>query len=233
MKVLDLGCGIGDVSMLAARMVGRSGAVLGIDRAPSSVEMARQRAEASGARNVRFETAELDAFDSAEKFDAVIGRLILLYQPDPIAILRRFRNVLNLNGIIAFQEMDMEATSQVPCSETFRRVRSWILDGFKAGGTELNMGSKLFSVFLHAGLPRPAMIAAQRVGSDPGSPHYAIFAQLVQNLLPVLERTGAATAEEVGIDTLADRLLRNELANESVTFSPRLVGAWSQLPQSA
>lgn len=50
--------------------------------------------------------------------------------------------------------------------------------------------------------------------------------------MPLLERTGAATAEEIEIDTLAARLLRDELTNESVTFLPRLVGAWSQLPQS-
>jgi cyclopropane fatty-acyl-phospholipid synthase-like methyltransferase len=201
MEVLDLGCGVGDVSVLAARMVGERGAVLGIDRAASSVEMARRRAAALGARNVRFETAELDAFDSAEMFDAVIGRFVLLYQPDPIAILRRFRNFLKPNGIIAFQETDMETASQVPPSETFRRVRSWILDGFKAAGTELNMGSKLLPAFLNAGLPRPTMIAASRVESGPNSPIYAILAQTVQSLLPLLERTGAATVEEVAIDT--------------------------------
>ena len=232
MKVLDLGCGVGDVSILAARMVGECGAVLGIDRAASSVETARRRAAALGARNVRFETTELDAFDSTEMFDAVIGRLVLLYQPDPIAILRRFRNFLNPNGIIAFQEMDLETGSQVPTCETFTRVRSWILGGFKAADTELNMGSKLLPAFLNAGLPRPTMIAASRVESGPNSPGYAILAQLVQSLLPLLEHTGAATVEEVAIDTLADRLLQDAVANESVTFLPRLVGAWSQLPQS-
>jgi protein-L-isoaspartate O-methyltransferase len=232
MEVLDLGCGVGDVSVLAARMVGEGGAVLGIDRAASSVEMARRRAAALGARNVRFETAELDAFDSAEMFDAVIGRFVLLYQPDPIAILRRFRNFLKPNGIMAFQETDMETASQVPPSETFRRVRSWILGGFTTAGTELNMGSKLPPAFLNAGLPRPTMIAASRVESGPNSPIYAILAQTVQSLLPLLERTGAATVEEVAIDTLAERLLQDAVANESVTFSPRLVGAWSRLPQS-
>jgi hypothetical protein len=174
----------------------------------------------------------LDAFDSTEMFDAVIGRFVLLYQPDPITILRRFRNFLKPNGIIAFQEMDMDTFSQVPASETFRRVRSWIFGGFKAAGTELNMGSKLLFAFLNAGLPRPAMIAASRVESGPNSPIYAIFAQTVQSLLPLLVRTGAATVEEVAIDTLADQLLQDAVANESVTFSPRLVGAWSRLSQS-
>ena len=60
------------------------------------------------AGNVRFETVELDTFDTARRFDAVIGRLVLLYQPDPAATLRRFRNFLKSDGIMAFQEIDME-----------------------------------------------------------------------------------------------------------------------------
>jgi 2-polyprenyl-3-methyl-5-hydroxy-6-metoxy-1,4-benzoquinol methylase len=233
MKVLDLGCGVGDVSVLAARMVGESGEVLGIDRAASSVEKARRRAAALGTQSVRFETAELDAFDSAEKFDAVIGRLVLLYQPDPISVLRRFRNFLKPDGIVAFQEMDMETASQVPTSETFTSVCSWILGGHKAGGTELNMGSKLLPTFLNAGLPRPAMIAASRAESGPDSKVYAMLAQIVESLLPLLERTGTAVVEEVAIGTLADRLRQDAVANESVTFWPRLVGAWSRLPISS
>jgi SAM-dependent methyltransferase len=232
MEVLDLGCGVGDVSVLAATMVGEFGAVLGIDRAASSVETARRRAAALGMRNVRFETAELDAFDSAERFDAVIGRFVLLYQPDPIAVLRRFRNLLKPNGIIAFQEMDMETASQVPTSETFTCILSWILGGFKAGGAELNMGSKLLGAFLNAGLPRPTMIAASRAESGPDSKVYAILAQIVQSLLPLVERTGATTAEEADTGTLAERLRQDAVANESVTFWPRLVGAWSRLPKS-
>jgi ubiquinone/menaquinone biosynthesis C-methylase UbiE len=232
MEVLDLGCGVGDVSVLAATMVGELGAVLGIDRAASSVETARRRAAALGMRNVRFETAELDAFDSAERFDAVIGRFVLLYQPDPIAVLRRFRNLLTPNGIIAFQEMDMETASQVPTSETFTCILSWILGGFKAGGAELNMGSKLLGAFLNAGLPRPTMIAASRAESGPDSKVYAILAQIVQSLLPLVERTRATTAEEADTGTLAERLRQDAVANESVTFWPRLVGAWSRLPKS-
>jgi len=52
MHVLDLGCGVGDVSLLAARLVGAAGAVSGIDRSASSVEVARARAASLGVRNV-------------------------------------------------------------------------------------------------------------------------------------------------------------------------------------
>lgn len=232
MHVLDLGCGVGDVSLLAGRAVGESGAVLGIDRAASSVETARRRAATIGAGNVRFEIADLETFNSAELFDAVIGRLVLLYQPDPSATLRRFRNFLRPNGILAFQETDIETVSQVPASDTFSRARAWILGAFTASGAELNMGSRLLSTFLNAGLPRPTMIAASRVESGPDSQAYASMAQIVRSLLPLLVRTGAATVEEVAIETLADRLRQDSLKNESVTFPPRLVGAWSRLPKT-
>jgi ubiquinone/menaquinone biosynthesis C-methylase UbiE len=230
MQVLDLGCGVGDVSLLAARLVGADGTVLGIDRNASSVELARQRAAALGVRNLQFETTELDAFDTAKSFDAVIGRLVLLYLPDPAATLRRFRKFLRNNGVIAFQEMDMEQVSQTPPSELFNQVCSWILNAFKAGGAELNMGSKMLSAFLNAGLARPTMIAASRVESGPESEGYSYMAQTLRSLLPLLERAGFATSEEVAIDTLAERLRRDAVVNERLMFLPRMVGAWVRLP---
>jgi len=232
MHVLDLGCGVGDVSLLAARLVGETGSVLGIDRSPSSIETARRRTTTLGVRTVQFETSELDTFDTAQTFDAVIGRLVLLYQSDPVATLRRFRKFLVPNGVIAFQEVNIEDAMQLPASETFERVRSWFLGALAASGTETNMGNKLLSTFLGAGLPRPTMIMAVRVESGPNSYTYAHLAGVIRSMLPLLERTGLATAEEVTIDTLADRLRQEAIANECVTFSPHLVGAWSRLPKS-
>jgi ubiquinone/menaquinone biosynthesis C-methylase UbiE len=230
MHVLDLGCGVGDVSMLAARMVGTDGKVLGIDRNALSVATARQRAAAAGVRNVRFDTAELGSFDTTETYHALLGRFVLAFMPDPAATLRRFQNFLKPRGIIAFQEGDMEETSAVPASELLTRVRSWCVAGFKAVGADPNMGRKLLKAFLAASLPRPTMIAAQRVESGPDSYTYIHIAEFARSMLPLLERAGIATAAEVAIETLADRLRQEAIASESVTFGPRLVGAWSRLP---
>ena len=143
MHVLDLGCGVGDVSFLAGGMVGADGTVLGIDRNASSIEKASHRAMALGLSSVRFEVSELETFDNeGQRFDALIGRLVLLYLPDPVATLRRFRNFLRPGGVIAFQEVDMDQISQFPASELFTRVSSWIIASFKAGGAETNMGRR-------------------------------------------------------------------------------------------
>jgi ubiquinone/menaquinone biosynthesis C-methylase UbiE len=231
MHILDLGYGVGDVSFLAGGMVGANGTVLGIDRNASSIEKARHRAIALGLSNVRFEVSELETFDNeGQRFDALIGRLVLLYLPDPVATLRRFRNFLRPGGVIAFQEVDMDQISQFPASELFTRVSSWIIASFKSGGAETNMGKRLLSTFLLAGLPRPTMIAASRVESGPDAYAYTYITAILRSLLPLVERAGVASVQEVAIDTLAERLRQNATANEIVTFLPRMVGAWSRLP---
>jgi SAM-dependent methyltransferase len=227
MKVLDVGSGVGDVAFLAANMVGPDGAVLGIDRAPSSVETARRRAAALAVRQVRFEQADLATFETAESFDAIVGRLVLLYLPDPVAVVRQLSRHLRPGGVVAFQEYDISQVSQVPAGELFVKASRWLLEAFTAGGVELDMGTRLYSTLLHAGLPPPSMIAATHIACGPSSPGYEYMTGVVRSLLPVIERSGIASAAEVGIDTLAQRLRADALANERVAFLPRIVGAWT------
>jgi cyclopropane fatty-acyl-phospholipid synthase-like methyltransferase len=228
MRVLDLGCGVGDVSLLAAQMVGTAGSVLGIDRNRESVEIARRRVAKLHIPNVSFAMTELDDFNPEELFDAIIGRLVLLYQPDPAATLRRFAEFLRPNGIVACQEIDIDM-SQFPGSELFNNVRSWIVAALKAGGAEPKTGSKLLQIFLAAGLPRPTMIAGCRVESGPDSVIYEHHAQILRSLMPLGERAGIISAAEVAIDTLASRLRQEAIESEQVIFESRLVGAWSRL----
>jgi ubiquinone/menaquinone biosynthesis C-methylase UbiE len=107
MRVLDLGCGVGDVAMIAARQVGEHGSVLAIDRSSESLEIARECAVAAGQPNIRFAQWEVDAFAPVERFDALIGRTILMYLPDPAGTLRRLCSTLSPGGIVAFQEADL------------------------------------------------------------------------------------------------------------------------------
>jgi ubiquinone/menaquinone biosynthesis C-methylase UbiE len=133
MHVLDLGCGVGDVSMLAASLVGPTGSVLGIDRSADSLEVARRRAAAAGQASVRFEAAELDAFSAKQTFDAVIGRLVLSYLPDPAFMLRRLRRHVRPGGIIAFLEMATPLARSLPEGPHYRQCMDWILAAFARG----------------------------------------------------------------------------------------------------
>src|SRR5215467_1660464 len=73
MRVLDLGSGVGDVSLLCGDVVGPAGRVLGLDRDAVAVEHARRRSVEQGCSSwVSFEVTSLDAFVKEERFDAVV-----------------------------------------------------------------------------------------------------------------------------------------------------------------
>src|SRR5215469_3841259 len=91
MRVLDVGCGPGEVTFLAARLVGPEGTVIGVDRSPEAIELARQRAAAVGLTNVHFVIQDLSDAELVlnEPVDVLIGRLVLQYLADPVRVLRR------------------------------------------------------------------------------------------------------------------------------------------------
>ena len=120
--------------------------------------------------------------------------------------------------------------AQVPPSELFNSMRSWIIALLHAGGANPNMGSNLLRTFLAAGLPRPTMIAATRVESGPDSLIYEHHAQIVRSLLPLAKRVGIAIPEEIAVEALADRFREDAVAYERATFELRMVGAWTRLP---
>ncbi len=228
MRVLDVGCGAGDVSLLAAAFVGAGGSVLGIDQSPESVSLARDRAKAAGLDNVRFEVARIEAFDSSERFDALVGRLVLLYLKEPAVVLRHLAERVRPGGIVVFHEMEMTTARCVPASPLFAQTGRWIVEAFTRAGVETSMGSRMYSIFKDAGLPAPDMISGGRVEGNPDSQIFEWLAQTVRSLLPMIEKTGVATADEVGIDTLADRLRAAVVEQRGVAHSPVFVGAWTR-----
>src|SRR5215471_20039780 len=86
-RVLDLGSGVGDVAMLAARIVGPSGEVVGVERDPKSIARARARVAEVGLHNVKFLQSDVSEIPGGEPFDAAVGRFVLMYLPDPVVVL--------------------------------------------------------------------------------------------------------------------------------------------------
>jgi SAM-dependent methyltransferase len=227
--VLDIGCGVGDVSFLAARLVGPGGSVVGMDRGDESIQTARRRAKGLGIENVTFLTADISGFEIDEMFDAVIGRLVLLYLTDPSKTLQRFSSHLRPGGVMAFQEMDMSTFLPPGSPPLMTRVLTWVYAAFGAAGAQREMGPKLPDIFMSAGLPRPEMIAGQKVTSGFDPAPYTVIAGLARSLLPVMERAKIAAAEEVCVDTLAERLRDEAIEQgEPIAYWPRLVGAWAR-----
>jgi hypothetical protein len=92
------------------------------------------------------------------------------------------------------------------------------------------MGFGLRRAFLEAGLPEPKMELNSAVGGGPDSYAYDIMAEVIRSVLPLMLKFGIATEEEVGIDTLAERLRAETVASGGVVEAPDLVSAWTREP---
>jgi len=230
LRVLDLGCGAGDVTFLVAELVGPAGNVIGIDKSGQAIETARARAAAIGLTNVAFMQRELAEISLDEPVDAIVGRFILLYASDPAALLRRVAIHLRPGGVVAFQEMDMTGVRSFPRAPLFEENRQRVVETFRRGGVDTEMGLRLHSTFVGAGLPAPEMLMGARVESGSRPDGFEVFTQTVRSLLPRMEEFGIATAAEVGVETLAQRLQDEVAALGGVIVLPNLVGAWVRKP---
>src|SRR5258708_16152813 len=97
MRILDVGCGAGDVALLAAELVGESGTVVGIDRSEADIIAARARA--ATAKNVHFLVTSPDDTLDAASFDIVIGRYVLIFQGDVASFLLASARLANPRAI--------------------------------------------------------------------------------------------------------------------------------------
>ena len=232
MKVLDIGSGAGDVAMAAAELVGSEGEVLGVDMNPEILETARTRAQAAGLANVQFVAGDAQTLDLPNDFDALIGRLVLMYLPDPVATLKQLATHLRPGGIIAFQEVEFSAYSSVARPETpvMNQLAEWGVEVFRRSGAHVEMGFDLYGTFVDAGLPEPSLQYAAPLGGPEMWIGYQFIVSAFRSILPLLERFEIATAEEVDLDTLAQRLRAEVVASKRPLILPPHITAWAQLP---
>ena len=231
MRVLEIGTGTGDVAMLAAELVGPAGSVVGIDRSCETVALARERAKLRGLTNVSFECANpQENLGVGNEFDALVGRLVLMYLPSPAVILRRLVRHLRPRGIVAFQEINTLGARTVPPIPSHEQAQIWIRETFLRSGVELQMGPKLHAVFRAAGLPAPQMRVDGLIGGSE-SIVPALMADVIRTILPLIEQFELATESEVDINALEDRLRAELEASDGTISSPLLIGAWTKLPE--
>src|SRR5215470_9313894 len=104
MRVLDLGSGAGDVCMMLAEMVGPTGSVIGLELDADAVRFARERVFAVGFRNITVVHSEFSQYVPDAPLDAIVGRLVLMYQAEPAAALAKVTKHLRPGGAVAFIE---------------------------------------------------------------------------------------------------------------------------------
>jgi ubiquinone/menaquinone biosynthesis C-methylase UbiE len=226
-RVLDLGSGVGDVSLLLARLVGPAGEVVGIERDAQAIARAQARVAEAGLRNVSFTQTDVSEIKSDQPFDAVVGRFILMFLPDPVAVLRSVARLIRPGGVLAFHEVSWQPllalSAHLPLwSSTVALVH----ETFRRSGGDTEMGPALYLAFQQAGLPAPKMQLEVPLGNEPDFTRwvYDVFV----SLRPQMEQLHLSLDALGDLETLGERLHAEVTASGGVVPWIALVGAWSR-----
>src|SRR5215469_13368839 len=229
MRVLDIGCGAGDVAMLAAEKVGPSGAVVGIDRNPEVLAIARDRAQASGIPHIVFEMASAEAFINEDLFDLVIGRYILIHQSDPVFLLRTATRLVKPGGSLAFHEIRLrQKCDSSPNVPLFELIEKLIRMAFSSALPNYDVGDRLIQCFSDAGLPQPKLFCEIPIWCGADAPCRWLVDTL-RSLLPQLHRMGIALEDVLALDELENQLRDAIGGARSQVSGPAQICAWARL----
>jgi len=218
--------------MLVARLVGPSGEVVAIEGDKRSLDRARARVADAGLHNVSFIQSDVSQIRVSERFDAAVGRFILMWLPDPISVLRSVAGLLRPGGVLAFQEPSWTAMLALGARlPLWSRTRHLIHEILLRSGANPEMGLALYPIFQDVGLPAPKMHLEMSLGSD--ADFIRLTSDLLCSLRPLAEQHGVSLEDLADFDTLSDRICAEVVAANTVVSLIAVVGAWSRKPKDS
>ena len=228
-RVLDIGSGVGDVALLLAGLVGPSGEVVGIERETTSIAKARARVAEARLHNVTFTQSDVGDIPDGKPFDAAVGRFILMFLPDPPAVLRSVVKVVRSGGVVAFLEPSWAPVlARLVPLPLWSRTAGLIQDTFLRTGANPEMGIDMYTAFQTAGLPPPTMRLEMPLGKDPDFAEW--FYGLVRTLQPQMREIGLPVEALGSLDTLLERLQAEVEASPTLAAWMAPVAAWARKP---
>jgi SAM-dependent methyltransferase len=228
MRVLDLGTGPGDVAFQLAGLVGPEGSVVGVDQDGAQLAEAERRLADRGLQNVQFCQGDVRTYNHDQPFDAVVCRLLLFHLPDAVDVIAHHVDALPTGGIFVAVDYDFGGFRTLPPVELVSQVRRWLEAGFVYRGADPFVGMRLPVLLEQAGLRDIGSLGLQLYfpPDDPVAPSLPVG--VVRSLISAIVASGAATEDEIGIETLEQRLAEALRGEGAVYGMPTVVGGWGR-----
>jgi ubiquinone/menaquinone biosynthesis C-methylase UbiE len=230
-RVLDLGCGPQGILDLLAERVGASGVVVGLEKSPETVVLARSFVRERQLANV--EVIEGDARSTGfprASFDLVHARLVLVNVPEPEQIVQEMVTLTRPGGIVASHEADYWTHRCDPPHPSWERLFSLYETYSRNNGVDLFVGRRTHELFRAAGLTDIHVQPLIHVYPF-GHPRRTIFLDFINNVRERLLASSIIGARE--LDELVQELQRHLARPDVLVISHLFFQVWGRRPLEA
>jgi SAM-dependent methyltransferase len=225
-RVLDLGTGLGHVAQLAAELAAVHASVIGIDQSAEALAEARRRAQAD--TRISFVQGDVTSWRDAEPFDFIVSRLLLFHVAEPVRVARHHVTNLRPDGQFVAIDFDIGAARSVPAVALVEEALDWVRRACTAAGLSPTIGARLGVILEEAGLQNVTTFGVQAY-LPPRSPvGPVLLAGAVRSLTEAIVGHRIATAEQIGLDTLEQRVADALARAQAVLMPPTVAGAWGK-----
>jgi SAM-dependent methyltransferase len=223
-RVVEVGCGVGNMTCWIAGQVGPGGSVVGIDKNPAQLNQARKQAAQLQLSNVTFQ--EGDAYSPglpAESFDLAYCRLMLIHLRRPVEAVRAMRQLVRPGGQVLCEELDL---GHWLCEPPARGIARFFEMNLKLGerrSEDFRLGGRLSQLFREAGFSTP-----QATGEVPlvlRGENKRLLWMTYEQIAPALVQEGLATQDEVNQDSMD--MLRVAEDDTTLLGMPLMVQVWA------
>jgi ubiquinone/menaquinone biosynthesis C-methylase UbiE len=225
MHCLDIGCGIGEVTLAIAEWVGSAGRVVGMDVDERALKLARLESKRRGC-NVKFRVGSAVDLDESAAYDFVFARFVLTHLSKPEQALARMIEATRVGGVVVVEDIDFTGHFSFPACAAFERYVTLYQEVVRRKGGDSNIGPRLLGMCQDAGLHEIQLSMVQPTfHTGPGKQMAAVTMEHIREAV-----VAAKLASDAEIDnTLAE--LDSFTANPRTLLSlPRIFQVWGTRP---
>jgi ubiquinone/menaquinone biosynthesis C-methylase UbiE len=221
LRCLDLGCGVGEVTIAIARWVGPEGLAVGIDADAHFLDLARREAAQRGVAAV-FRLGDACALQAESGYDLAYARFLLSHLPNPADALRQLVAATRPGGVIVVEDVDFSGHFSYPRNGAFTRYQELYQAVVRARGADPDLGPRLPELFEDAGIERvhfDVLLPAFRDGEGK-----QIARVTMQAIRQAVIAAGLATDAEV--EEIVAELSAFERDRRTIMSMPRIFQVW-------
>jgi len=223
MDCLDVGCGIGAVTLSMAAVVGAHGRVVGIDVDEGCLDLARLEARRLGV-NADFRRGSATDLAESSAYDLVFGRFVLTHLRDPENALRRMVQAARPGGVVVVEDIQFAGHFAYPPCPAFDRYVTLYQEVAQRNGGDANIGPRLLGMFLDAGLAEVDLEVIQPTYRQ--GPGKQIASVTMEHIREAVVAAGLAGAREISaIVSELDAFAGNP---RSMMSLPRIFQVWGK-----